>query len=308
MGGYSSPSRYEHMTQARTALLSDRGVVRIDGGDAEKFLQGLVTNDVELGASRRSVFAALLSPQGKILFDFLVTRHDGSYLLDTAAEKTADLVKRLQMYRLRARVDIADASDKFVVQAIWHPAPHRYEHVEQMAHAYDPRLPDLGMRILSGPGVAARLTEELAGECNATADDYHAHRVALGVPEGGKDYVFGDAFSHDANLDVLNGVSFTKGCFVGQEVVSRVQHRGTGRKRIVIVESDQHLQTGAEITAGAAAIGTIGSVSGNRALALVRLDRVEELQRKGETFTAAGCAIAIRLPDYMKPAVPATTP
>lgn len=307
MGGHSSPSRYKHMTQARTALLPDRGVVRVDGSDAEKFLQGLVTNDVELGTSRRSVFAALLSPQGKILFDFLIARHGGSYLLDTAADKAAELVKRLEMYRLRARVDIADASSKFVVQVDWHNVPPP-EHAEQMSQMFDPRLPELGMRTLWGPGVASRLTEEAARECNATAADYHAHRIALGVPEGGKDYAFGDAFPHDANLDVLNGVSFTKGCFVGQEVVSRVQHRGTGRKRTVIVESDRQLQAGAEITAGPAAIGTIGSVSGNRALALVRLDRVEELQGKGETFSAAGCTISIRLPAYLQPAIPASAP
>lgn len=291
------------MTQAKTALLSDRGVVRVDGSDAEKLLQGIVTNDVELGISRRTVFAALLTPQGKILFDFFVARHGGSYLLDTAADKTADLVKRLEMYRLRARVDIADASDRFVVQADWHYVPPP-EHAEQMTHMADPRLPALGMRTLWGPGVAARLTEEAAREANATAADYHAHRIALGVPQGGKDYAFGDTFPHDANLDLLNGISFTKGCFVGQEVVSRVQHRGTARKRVVIVESDQELQAGAEITAGAAAIGTIGSVAGNRALALVRLDRVEEMQRKGEQITAAGVGLAIRLPGYMKTAVP----
>ena len=98
------------MPDAKTALLSDRGVVRVDGSDAEKLLQGLVTNDVELSASRRSVYAALLTPQGKVLFDFLITRHGGGYLLDTAADKTAELVKRLQMYRLRSRVDITDAS------------------------------------------------------------------------------------------------------------------------------------------------------------------------------------------------------
>jgi folate-binding protein YgfZ len=152
------------------------------------------------------------------------------------------------------------------------------------------------------------LADDAAREANATAADYHAHRIALGVPEGGKDYAFGDVFPHDANLDLLNGISFTKGCFVGQEVVSRVQHRGTARKRVVIVESDQPLQAGAEIVAGQAVIGTVGSVSGNRALALLRLDRIEEMQSKGETFAAAGRVITVRLPAYMKPPVPATAP
>jgi len=295
------------MTHAKTALLADRGVVRVDGSDAEKLLQGLITNDVELGVSHRSVFAALLSPQGKVLFDFFIARHGGSFLIETAAEKTAELVKRLEMYRLRARVDIEDASEKFVVQVDWHYAPPP-EHAGQMSQMFDPRLPELGLRTLWGPGVASRLTEEAAREANATPADYHAHRIALGVPEGGKDYAFGDTFPHEANMDLLNGVSFSKGCFVGQEVVSRMQHRGTARKRIVIIEADNPLQTGTAIMAGQANIGTIGSVAGHRGLALVRLDRVEEMQRKGEQITAAGAALTIQLPAYMTPAVPAATP
>ena len=295
------------MTHAKIALLPDRAVVRVDGSDAEKLLQGLVTNDVEIGVSRRLVFAALLSPQGKVLFDFFIARHGGSFLIETAAEKTAELVKRLDMYRLRARVDIEDASSKFVVQVNWHYAPPP-EHAEQMSHMFDPRLPELGMRTLWGPGVASRLTEEAAREANATAADYHAHRIALGVPEGGKDYAFGDTFPHEANMDLLNGVSFSKGCFVGQEVVSRMQHRSTARKRIVIIEGDKSVETGTAITAGQATIGTIGSVAGHRGLALVRLDRVEEMQRKGEQITAAGAMLTIQLPAYMTPAIPAATP
>jgi folate-binding protein YgfZ len=129
--------------------------------------------------------------------------------------------------------------------------------------------------------------------------DYQAHRIARGVPEGGKDYALGDTFPHEADLDLLNGVSFTKGCFVGQEVVSRVQHRGSARRRIVIVESDGPLETGAEIVAGPAAIGTIGSVAGSRALALLRLDRAQEAISKGEWLTAGGARIAMRLPGYL---------
>ena len=290
------------MTHAKTALLPDRGVVRLDGSDAEKLLQGLMTNDIEIGTPHRSVFAALLSPQGKVLFDFFIARHGGSFLIETAADKTADLVKRLQMYRLRARVDIEDASDKFVVQVDWDYAPPP-EHADEMSQMFDPRLPELGLRTLWGPGVASRLTEEAAREANATPADYHAHRIALGVPEGGKDYAFGDTFPHEANMDLLNGVSFSKGCFVGQEVVSRMQHRGTARKRIVIVEADSPLQTDSEIVAGPATIGTIGSVSGHRGLALVRLDRAEEMQRKGEQITAADTALTIRLPAYLKATV-----
>jgi folate-binding protein YgfZ len=194
------------------------------------------------------------------------------------------------MYRLRAKADIEEARD-LTVLAAWGGAPQ----APGLSFA-DPRRPELGLRILAASPVAA----------NATEAEYHAHRIALGVPEAGKDYALGDTFPHEANFDVLNGVSFTKGCFVGQEVVSRMQHRGTARKRIVIVEADAPLPPGAEITAGAAAIGTIGSTAGNLGLALLRLDRAGEARSKGEALVAGGVPVAVRLPDYLRAAAPAT--
>ena len=286
------------MTTGKIALLADRGVVRVAGGDAEKLLQGLVTNDLAKLTPQRALFAALLTPQGKILFDFFITLHGGAYLLDTAAAHAPQLAKRLEMYRLRSRVDITDDSAKFRVLAAWGDADG--------AGLTDPRLAGLGARILLGPGSAAETAAEFA--INATEADYHAHRIGLGVPEGGKDYAFGDAFPHDANLDVLAGVSFSKGCFVGQEVVARMQHRATARRRIVIVEGDRPLEPGLEIAAGASTIGTVGSVSGNRGLALVRLDRADEAAAKGVPLTAAGTSVRLRIPDYLEAAATANTP
>ena len=286
------------MTTAKIALLADRAVVRVAGGDAEKLLQGLVTNDLAQLTPTRPLFAALLTPQGKIMFDFLISQHGGAYLLETAATHAPQLAKRLEMYRLRSRVDICDDSAKYRVIAAWGDAGG--------AGPSDPRLPALGARILLGPGSAAETTAQLG--INASEADYHAHRIALGVPEGGKDYAFGDAFPHEANFDLLNGISFSKGCFVGQEVVSRMQHRGLARKRIVIIDSDEPLASGSEITAGSSMIGTIGSVAGNRALAQVRLDRAEEAQAKGETLTVAGRPARMRLPGYLASTAPAGTP
>jgi tRNA-modifying protein YgfZ len=187
---------------------------------------------------------------------------------------------------------------------VWGGSPQSPGGTEHPVSFSDPRLPELGLRVLAEAGFAT----DIAAATNADAQDYHAHRISLGVPEGGKDYALGDTFPHEANWDLLNGVSFSKGCFVGQEVVSRMQNRGTARKRIVIVEGDRSLQSGCEVMAGQAIIGTIGSVAGNRALALVRLDRADEMQRKGEHITAAGAALMVRLPAYMKPAVPAGAP
>lgn len=288
------------MTHAKTALLADRGVVRVDGSDAEKLLQGIITSDMELLAKQPAIHAALLTPQGKILFEFFVARGGDGFVLETAKDQAASLARRLTMYKLRAKVDIHDASAGYSTMSAWgQAAPHSAGKTKGAVVFSDPRLPELGLRVLAEGGFDG---------ANGDAENYHAYRISLGVPEGGKDFVFGDTFPHEANMDLLNGVSFSKGCFVGQEVVSRMQHRGTARKRIVIVEADSPLQTGSEIVAGPATLGTIGSVAGHRGLALVRLDRVEEMQRKGEQITAAGAALTVQLPAYMTPAVPAATP
>ena len=295
------------MTHAKTALLPDRGVVRVDGEDAEKLLQGIITSDMDLLARQPTVHAGLLTPQSKILFEFFVVRSGDGFLLETAKDQVAGLAKRLALYKLRAKVDIGEASAEYGVMAVWGGCPQSPGGTERTVSFSDPRLPELGLRVLAEAQFATDIAAATNG-MDVDAHDYHAHRISLGVPEGGKDYALGDTFPHEANFDLLNGVSFSKGCFVGQEVVSRMQNRGTARKRIVIVEGDKALEAGSEIVAGPATIGTIGSVAGNRALALVRLDRADEMQRKGEQITAAGAALAIRLPAYMKPAVPAGAP
>lgn len=292
------------MTPAKTALLSDRGVVHVHGEDAEKLLQGVITNDMDLLAKQPAIHAALLTPQGKILFEFFVMKGEGGFLLETAKDHAPGLTKRLTLYKLRAKADIRDVSADHSVLGVWGDVqPGSGEAAEPISFS-DPRLPELGVRVVANAKFAADVAATTHG-LEAPADAYHAHRIALGVPEGGKDYAFGDAFPHEANFDLLKGVSFSKGCFVGQEVVSRMQHRGTARKRIVIVEGSRPLQTGIEITAGTATIGTIGSVSGNHGLALLRLDRADEAQRKGDPLTAAGATITVRRPGYLNPAIAA---
>ena len=177
------------------------------------------------------------------------------------------------------------------------PRSHSFGETVGTVSFPDPRLPALGSRILA----EARLAASIAAATNsldASTEDYHAHRIALGVPEGGKDYVLGDTFPHEADLDQLNGVSFSKGCFVGQEVVSRMQNRASVRKRVVPIEGDAPLTSGAEIKVGEAAIGTVGSVAGKQALALVRLDRAAEAKAKGQVLTADGVPVTLRKPDW----------
>jgi folate-binding protein YgfZ len=164
----------------------------------------------------------------------------------------------------------------------------------------DPRLPGLGSRLLAAvpPGFAAN-PGDVEGEAEwVTAEAYHAHRVALGVPEAGKDFRIGDTFPHEADLDQLNGISFAKGCFIGQEVVSRMQHKAVVRKRVVPVEGEAPLSSGAPVTVGEVEIGRVGSVAGTRGLALVRLDRVAEARAKGQPVLAGGVAIALSKPEW----------
>lgn len=288
------------MFKAFLAHLSDRGVVRVGGADAEKFLQGLLTNDMGRLAGSRAMHAALLTPQGKIICDFLVSQNDGAFLLDVALDQAPALAKRLSMYKLRATVEISDTSKECVVHATWGDNAASFARAEY----HDPRLAALGLRFIS-PAAAAADDRSAASADVVSADDYHAHRIGLGVPEGGKDFPFGDTFPHEADMDVLHGIDFKKGCYVGQEVVSRMQHRGTARKRVVPVSADTALPApGTPITAGATTIGTLGSSAGAIGLAMLRLDRAEEAAAKKEPLLAGGLAIRLRQVPWLPFALP----
>lgn len=287
------------MTETKMVLLPDRGVVAVVGDEAEKFLQGIITNDMGLLKTQPALHAGMLTPQGKILFDFFVVKAPDGFLLDIARDKARELVDRINMYKLRVKADVEDVSADYTVAAFW-DGPYR-PHPERKQPLYfaDPRLPEMGTRELVTMGTDWALGGE--GTRTATQEDYHAHRIALGVPEGGRDYAFGDTFPHEALFDQLNGVSFKKGCFVGQEVVARMQHRGTARKRVVPVIADSALpDTGADVVAGTATIGTLGSVAGEKGLALLRLDRAAEAHEKGETLRAGDVPIRIEIPEWAR--------
>lgn len=251
-------------------ILDDRAVLAISGPQAREFLQGLVTNDVIGGlAPGNGLYTALLSPQGKILFDFLVTEGDGALLLDTARDTADVLLKKLKMYRLRARIDVELREPLCVyVNLAGHPDNRPTPYADRAITFTDPRLAALGRRSI---GARAEMPANLAGP-----RAYHEHRIALGVPEGA-DFGFEKIFALDAGLDELNGVSFTKGCYIGQELTSRMKHRATSRKRILTASADTALPAaGASVTRGGTDIGELVSVYDNRGFALVRLDRLEE--------------------------------
>ena len=274
------------MTTTQT-WLSDRGVIRIEGEDAESFLQGLLTNDIEGLAPGEARYAALLTPQGKILFDMLVapvsSEVGSAFRLDCAAAQSADLAKRLGFYKLRAKVVVADASAEYGVVAVWGDRPQSAPSATVYA---DPRDPRLGWRM-----IVPRAEAEAVGEANLPA--YEGLRIRAGVPKGGADFAYGDAFPHDANLDLLNGVDFRKGCYVGQEVVSRMKHRGTARKRIVRVTLSGEASPGTPVLDRELPVGALGLSSGLEALAMLRIDRVEDAHAAGRQLSAGGAKLAL---------------
>lgn len=286
------------MSRAQIAVLPDRGVVSVTGVDAAKFLQGLTTNDLatletepdDVAFAAAAAHTGLLSPQGKILFEFFCVRTLDGFALDVAREKTAELAKRLTMYKLRAAADIKDVSEDYSVLALWGPNACSSGPTKSTVAFRDPRHSDLGTRILAEASFATDIASATNGS-KVSAEIYHAHRIALGAPEGGKDYDFGDAYPHEADFDIFNGVSFTKGCYVGQEIVARMQNKTVVRKRVVKVTSTAQLTSGIEVMLGEVPIGRIGSVNGQSALAMLRLDRAVEAADKNIVLTANGAAI-----------------
>ncbi len=274
--------------------LADRGVVRVSGEDAKTFLDGLVTCDLDRVSPESARLGALLTPQGKILFDFIVFQAPqeigGGYYLDMLKVFAPDLAKRLGFYKLRAKVAIEDLSETLTVVAGWDaPKPE----ADAGLVAEDPRLPALGWRAIVA-------TEDAGEFARDPAQAYHAHRIALGVPEGGRDFLFGDAFPHEALMDQLHGVDFDKGCYVGQEVVSRMQHRGTARTRIVpaVYEGGFAAETGVEVTAGEKILGKTGTGAGGRGLLMIRLDRASDALAAGETIRAGGIPVELKKPAW----------
>ena len=287
----------------KAALLPERGIIKVVGDDARKFLHGLVTTDMLGLAPGTARFGALLTPQGKIIADFFVTEalqaDGGGFFLDSPRALAVTLVEKLNLYKLRAKVLVEDLTEILGVLAVWDGQDTTNGCAAKQGLIYaDPRLPALGFRVMIPPHRATAAASEL-GAALVGAEDYEAHRIALGVPRGGVDFVYGDAFPHEADMDQLGGVDFAKGCYVGQEVVSRIEHRGIARTRAVALRYDGAAPaSGAPITAGERQVGTMGSAARGRGIALVRLDRVAEAE---QTALAAG-GIPIRLikPDWAR--------
>ncbi len=275
----------------QAALLPDRGVVKVAGDDSRTFLNGLITGDMAKVAPDKARFAALLTPQGKIIADFIVAEVDpaegSGFFLDCPRALAPLLVEKFNFYKLRAKVIAEDLSAILGVMAVWdQPALSEY------GLAYpDPRLVALGTRVM----LPQHLATEAAADLGATLVDqtvYEAHRIALGIPRGGLDFSYGDTFPHEADMDQLAGVDFDKGCYVGQEVVSRVEHRASARNRVVPITYDDYApSSGLPVMAGEKQVGVLGSTANKRGLAMLRLDRVSDALAANTPLLAGGIAV-----------------
>ena len=262
------------------AELTDRALIAVSGPEARTFLQGLITNDAE--AAGRALYAALLTPQGKILFDFLISENGGTLLLDCRREARESLIKRLSMYKLRAKIEIEAHDGLFVFAGLGG---------EAMPGGFaDPRLPELGTRAVAAKG-------EIAAP--AGPDDYHALRLDLCVPEG-NDFGSDKMFALDADLDELHAIAFDKGCYVGQELTARMKHRGTARKRLLALATGDGalLVRDVPVTAGGQEIGIVASTYGARGFAIIRLDRLADAAAPIE---AGGTAVNVTKPSWLFP-------
>ena len=261
-------------TQPKIAALTSRALIALGGEDWRSFLQGLITQDVETLAPGEIRFGALLNPQGRLLYDlFVIGRRDGAWLDVERAQRDA-LILRLTMYRLRAKVTIA--ADEAPVFAAWGAEPGR----EWLP---DPRLPALGWR---GYDVAVTADQDEIA--------YDAHRLSLGVP-GPADWGVEKTYPIEANFDLLQGIDFKKGCFVGQETTSRMKRRGVIKNRMLPIVFDGPAPAfGTEVLAGELRAGEVLSGGDGRAMALLRLDRIE-----GASLTVDDRPVRVEYPDWL---------
>ncbi|MFC2953762.1 YgfZ/GcvT domain-containing protein [Marinicaulis aureus] len=262
------------------ASLPDRTVIRLSGEDRYSFLQGIVTQDVERLKAEPAIFSALLTPQGKILFDFLIAAEGDALLIDCDSAAADALVKRLSLYKLRAKVSFEILAERSVAVS-----------AEEFEGGFpDPRHAGLGWRAF------------MTNETPAADSVYDRRRIALDVPEFGKDFGGDEVFLTDVNYDVLNGVNYKKGCFIGQEVSSRMKRKGDVRRRTLIAKFDGAAPAkGAPVTAGASTLGDISSSADGTALAQIRLDRWEKAKAESTPVMCGDKELLLEIPAYLKP-------
>ena len=285
------------MSAPSFSLIPHRSVIAVGGADRVEFLQGLISNDTTKVAPGRAVWAALLTPQGRFLNDmFVADGGDDTLLLETERERAPALAKKFSLYKLRSKVTVEDRSAAMEVAVVFGTGAERALEIDGAISFVDPRLAELGVRVLAPAGKVAALLSA-RGITAAPLDDYDALRLSLGVPDGSRDLQVEKALLLESGFDELNGVDWKKGCYMGQELTARTKYRGLVKKRLFPIEVDGALPApGTSVHLDGEEVGELRSGSGRRALALLQT----EAARGAGALTADGVRIVPIIPPWMR--------
>lgn len=280
------------MSARHFSVLPHRSVIAVGGSDRVEFLQGLISNDTRKVGPGQAIWAALLTPQGRFLNDmFVVEDENQTFLLETERERAAALAKKLKMYTLRSKVTVEDRSATMEVAVVFGPDAARMPPVAGATTFVDPRLPELGVRVLAPAGQSTQMLKLP----EAPLADYEALRLALGVPDGSRDMPVEKALLLESGFDELHGVDWQKGCYMGQELTARTKYRGLIKRRLFPVKVDGPLPpSGTPIQRDGKEVGELRSGSGDRALAMLQLDAA------GGALTADGLKVFAERPTWMQ--------
>lgn len=285
------------MTARQFSLSPHRSVIAVGGPDRVAFLQGLISNDTTKVASGQAIWAALLTPQGRFLNEmFVADGGDGTLLLETERERAAALARKLSVYKLRSKVTVEDRGETLEVAVAYGAEAASAVPLAGAVAFVDPRLPELGIRVIAPRGTAADLLEA-KGFSPAPLQSYDELRVKLGVPDGSRDLVVEKALLLENGFDELNGVDWQKGCYMGQELTARTKYRALIRKRLFPVRVEGSLpQPGAPVRLGDQEVGELRSGVGGHALAMLRVD----VARSGQALSAGETRLVAEIPHWMK--------
>ncbi|MBL94477.1 MAG: hypothetical protein CMF70_04150 [Magnetovibrio sp.] len=272
------------MHNTKYTILSNRGVIEVSGDDRKHFLQGLISNDIKQVSPTHTIYAALLTAQGKYLFDFFVIEINTSIYIDCEQSRASALLKKLALYKLRAKIDLVDRSQDFQIAAVFGKNPHvpfklqkRTGHAKRISESIvyiDPRLMQAGVRILSPKSNIEKLLNALPIS-KVNWEDFDAQRISLGLPDGTRDLVPEKSILLESGFEELNGIDWDKGCYMGQELTARTKYRGLVKKRLIPVTFKGKAPTpGTPITVGRKKVGEMRSTVGNTGMALIRVDDI----------------------------------
>ena len=284
------------MSASSHIILHDRGLLKVSGDDSLNFLQGLVTNDVSRADPECALYSAMLSPQGKYLYDFFIVQMNGELVLDCEAGRLDDLKRKLNMYKLRSKVQLIDISKNFIVSAFFGESVAetlQLNKIEGAAKPFlggvafiDPRIASIGGRaIIPRDNAGDKLTK--VGFSVGNPEEYESLRLSLGLPDGSRDMLIDKAILLENGFHELNGIDWEKGCYMGQELTARTYYRGLIKKRLMPVEIEGPLPaSGTAIMLGDKNVGEMRSGNAEWGLALIRLEQFNDISKSGESFSA----------------------